>query len=197
MTTPPDFTEHQSHVIKHALIITVLPLSPIPFLDWILEPILVRRMFEPLFKYPTQRRHFIGKGDRFCLGCLTGLLLYPIKKFVRIVKFFVQFNTFIKTFFYWFCKSYILYQAQNTISDACLTDNNKMILLSRDLDNWLRTSKELPSLTNTNITSLVAMQTLFAEVSNGNFETINSALQNTDILDSWLKSWAAEHDTPQ
>ena len=72
-----------------------------------------------------------------------------------------------------------------------------MILLSRDLDNWLRTSKELPSLTNTNITSLVAMRTLFAEVSNGNFETINSALQNTDILDSWLKSWAAEHDTPQ
>lgn len=196
-TPMADFTEHKSHVVTHALIITLLPLSPIPLLDWFLEPIVARRMFEPLVKYPSQRRHFIGKGGSFCLGCLTSLLLYPITKFLRIARFFLQFNSFIKTFFYWFYKGYIVYQAQNCLSDTSLKDHTTMTQFGKDLDIWLRKSEELPSLTNTNLNSFIAMRTLFLEASSGNLETINTALQNTDVLDSWLKTWAAEHDTPQ
>jgi len=197
MTTPSDFKEHQAHVVTHAIVVTLLPLVPIPLLDWILEPVVARRMFQPLFKHPTQRRHFVGKGGNFCLGCVTSLVMYPITKLLKIVKFFLQFNTFIKTFFYWFYKSYILYQAQHTLSENCLINHKKMFLLGKDLDHWLRKSNEVPSMTNTSLSSLEGLRTLFTEISNGNFETINSALQNTDVLDTWLKTWAAEHDTPQ
>ena len=86
-----DFETHKNHVITHALVITVLPFSPIPLLDWLLEPIVARRMIAPFMKYPDQRRHFIGKGGSFCLGCITSLLLYPLTKLFKILRFFLNF----------------------------------------------------------------------------------------------------------
>ena len=91
-----EFEKHKDHVIIHALVITMLPFSPIPLLDWFLEPVVARRMFAPFMKYPNQRRHFIGKGGSFCLGCITSLLLYPLTKLFKILRFFVYLQLYVK-----------------------------------------------------------------------------------------------------
>ncbi len=191
-----DFSNHQAHVITHSIVITLLPLSPIPFADWILEPIVARRLFTPLMKHPNQRRHFIGKGGNFCLGCITSLLLYPFVKLIRILRFFLQFNTFVKTFFYWYYKGYIVHQAQSRLSESTLQDHQKMFLLGQEVDQWLRTSDQVPSMTSSSLTNLQSLRRLYSEVKNGDRHTVQSILENTDSLDAWLESWCDKHDTP-
>ena len=190
------FEHHKGHVITHALLITVLPFSPIPLLDWFLEPVLARRMFAPFMKYPEQRRHFIGQGGNFCLGCITSLLLYPLTKLFRILRFFLNFKSFIKTFYYWLYKSYILHQAQTVLQDETLSDHKHMRRFGRDLDLWLRTSKTVPNLGASQLSNLGAMRSLFQEVTSGNLNSLD-VLKDTEALQEWIKIWAAEHDTPE
>tara|TARA_B100001093_G_C26662367_1_gene942430 strand:- start:451 stop:1032 length:582 start_codon:yes stop_codon:yes gene_type:complete len=190
------FEPHKNHVIVHALLITVLPFSPIPLLDWFLEPVVARRMFAPFMKYPEQRRHFIGKGGSFCLGCITSLLLYPLTKLFRILRFFLNFKGFIKTFYYWLYKSYVLHEAQTILTESTLSDHKQMFRLGKDLDSWLRTSEDIPSLGTSQLSNLQAMRTLFQEVSNGGLNSFD-VLKDTEALHTWIKIWAAEHDTPE
>ena len=191
-----NFDAHKNHVIIHALMITVLPLSPVPLLDWFLEPIVARRMFAPFMKYPDQRRHFIGQGGNFCLGCITSLLLYPFTKLFRILRFFLNFKSFIKTFYYWFYKSYILHEAQTRLSDHTLNDHKQMRHLGRELDVWLRKTKTGLKFNTSKLTSLSAMRTLFQEVTSGSLQSFD-LLKDTEALQEWIKIWAAEHDTPE
>lgn len=191
-----DFAAHKNHIITHALVITVLPFSPIPLLDWFLEPIIARRMLDPFMKYPEQRRHFIGQGGNFCLGCITSLLLYPITKLFRILRFFLHFKSFIKTFYYWLYKSYILHEAHTILSDTTLSDHKHMLRLGRDLDLWLRTSQTVPNLGASQLSNLEAMRSLFQEVTSGDLQSFD-LLKDTEALQEWIKIWAAEHDSPE
>ena len=183
-----NFEDHKSHVITHALLITVLPFSPIPLLDWFLEPIIARRMFAPFMKYPNQRRHFIGKGGSFCLGCITSLILYPFTKLFKILRFFLNFKSFIKTFYYWLYKSYILHQAQTILRDDILQDHKQMFKFGQDLDAWLRKSQTVPNVNISQISSLEAMRNLFREVTDGGIQSV-AVLQDTQVLDHWLNAW--------
>lgn len=192
----PDFETHKNHVITHALVITVLPFSPIPLLDWLLEPIVARRMIAPFMKHPDQRRHFIGKGGSFCLGCITSLLLYPLTKLFKILRFFLNFKSFIKTFYYWLYKSYILHEAQNLLTDATLSDHKQMFQLGQDLDVWLRTSDTVPNLSATQLSNIQALRTLFQEVTSGTVQSFD-VFKDTEALHTWIKIWAEEHDTPE
>ena len=185
-----NFKDHKSHVITHALLITVLPFSPIPLLDWFLEPIIARRMFTPFMKYPNQRRHFIGKGGSFCLGCITSLLLYPFTKLFKILRFFLHFKSFIQTFYYWVYKSYILHEVQTRLTDDVLQDHKRMFTLGQDLDAWLRTSQTVLDVNISQLSSLEAMRNLFKEVTDGGIPSI-VVLQDTQVqvLDDWLNAW--------
>ena len=187
----PTFDTHKNHVITHALVMTILPFSPIPLLDWFLEPVIARRMLAPFMKHPDQRRHFIGKGGSFCLGCITSLLLYPFTKLFKILKFFLNFKSFVQTFYYWLYKSYILHEAQNTLDDDILSDHKSMFKLGKDLDNWLRTSKTVPNLGASQLSNLGAMRQLFQEVTNGGLSSF-AILQDTSVLDDWLRQWTEE-----
>ena len=191
-----NFESHKNHVVMHALLITILPFSPIPILDWILEPIIARRMLEPFMKYPDQRRHFIGKGGNFCLGCITSLILYPFTKLFKILRFFLYFNSFIQTFYYWLYKSYILYEAQTVLTDRTLSDHKQMMQLGQDLDEWLRTSATIPNLGTAQLSNLQTMQTLFQEVTSGTLHSFD-VLKDTEALHTWIKIWATGHDTPE
>ena len=190
------FEEYKNHVIAHSLLITILPFSPIPLLDWFLEPIIARRMLHPLMKYPKQRRHFIGKGGNFCLGCLTSLVLYPFTKLFKILRFFLHFKSFIQTFYYWLYKSYILHQIQTILTDDVLQDHKRMFTLGQDLDTWLRTSDAMPDFEVDQLINLKAMRTLFKEVTNGDLTSFE-ILQDTETLHTWIRIWATEHDTPK
>ena len=188
-----NFDNHQNHVMVHALLITILPFSPIPLLDWFLEPIIARRMLQPFMKYPNQRRHFIGKGGSFCLGCITSLLLYPFTKFFKILRFFLHFKSFIQTFYYWVYKSYVIHQVQTQLTDDVLQDHKQMFKLGKDLDHWLRTSKTVPSLGSSQLTNLQAMRALFKEVTSDGIHSF-AVLQDTQVLDDWLKAWIEKFD---
>lgn len=183
-----NFKDHKSHVITHALLITILPFSPIPLLDWFLEPIIARRMLQPFMKYPNQRRHFIGKGGSFCLGCITSLVLYPFTKLFKILRFFLHFKSFIQTFYYWVYKSYILHEVQTRLTDAVLQDHKRMFTLGQDLDTWLRTSQAVLNVNISQLSSLEAMRTLFQEVTSDGIQSF-AVLQDTQVLDDWLKDW--------
>lgn len=191
-----EFDQHKSHVITHAIVITLLPLSPVPLLDWFLEPVVARRLFEPLMKFPSQRRHFVGKGGSFCLGCITSLLLYPITKLFKIIKFFLQFKDFVKTFAYWYCKGFIVYQAQQTLSESCLNNHKSMVQFGNDLDRWLRTTEAISPFINS-LSSFAALRQLFSDVQTEGLSSLESQLQNTEALEQWLKTWSETHDTPQ
>ena len=184
----PTFEDHKSHVITHALLITVLPFSPIPLLDWFLEPIIARRMFAPFMKYPNQRRHFIGKGGSFCLGCITSLVLYPFTKLFKILRFFLHFKSFIQTFYYWVYKSYILHEVQTLLTDDILQDHKQMFKLGQDLDAWLRTSQTALDVNISQLSSLEAMRNLFKDVTDGGIQSV-AVLQDTQVLDDWLNAW--------
>ena len=183
-----NFEAHKNHIITHALLITILPFSPIPLLDWFLEPIIARRMFAPFMKYPNQRRHFIGKGGSFCLGCITSLILYPFTKLFKILRFFLNFKSFIKTFYYWLYKSYILHQAQTLLADDILQDHKQMFKFGQDLDAWLRNSQTVPSVNISQLSSLEAMRNLFREVTDGGIQSV-AVLPDTQVLDDWLNTW--------
>ena len=185
------FDTHKNHVITHALVMTILPFSPIPLLDWFLEPVIARRMLAPFMKHPDQRRHFVGKGGSFCLGCITSLLLYPFTKLFTILKFFLNFKSFVQTFYYWLYKSYVLHEAQTILDDDILTDHKSMFTLGQDLDNWLRTSKTVPNLGASQLSNLGAMRQLFQEVTNGGLSSFD-VLQDTTVLDDWLREWTEE-----
>lgn len=187
----PTFDTHKNHVITHALVMTILPFSPIPLLDWFLEPVIARRMLAPFMKHPDQRRHFIGKGGSFCLGCITSLLLYPFTKIFRILKFFLNFKSFVQTFYYWLYKSYVLHEAQTILDDDILGDHKSMFKLGQDLDHWLRTSKTVPNLGASQLSNLGAMRQLFQEVTNGGLSSFD-VLQDTTVLDDWLREWTEE-----
>ena len=176
--------------------ITVLPLSPIPLLDLFLEPIVAREMFAPFMRYPEQRRHFIGQGGNFCLGCITSLFLYPITKLFRILRFFLSFKSFVKTFYYWLYKSYVLHEAQTILTDQTLNDHKQMRHLGRELDVWLRKTQTGLKIDTSKLTSLSAMRTLFQEVTSGSLESFE-LLNDTEALQQWIKFWAVEHDTPE
>ena len=185
------FDTHKNHVITHALLITILPFSPIPLLDWFLEPVIARRMLSPFMKHPDQRRHFIGKGGSFCLGCITSLILYPFTKIFKILKFFLNFKSFVQTFYYWLYKSYILHQIQAILDDDVLSNHKSMFKLGQDLDAWLRTSETVPNLGASKLSNLGAMRQLFQEVTSGGLKSFD-VLQDTTVLDAWICEWAEE-----
>lgn len=185
------FDTHKNHVITHALLITILPFSPIPLLDWFLEPVIARRMLSPFMKHLDQRRHFIGKGGSFCLGCITSLILYPFTKIFKILKFFLNFKSFVQTFYYWLYKGYILHQIQAILDDDVLSNHKSMFKLGQDLDAWLRTPETVPNLGASQLSNVGAMKKLFQEVTSGGLKSFD-VLQDTTALDAWIREWVEE-----
>ena len=108
-------------------------------MDFFLEPIIARNTLRPLFSDPKFVRFFIGR-ENFCLGCLFGLLLYPIIKLVKIIRFFVHFKRFIHTFYFWFYKGYLIYKVHQELPKEWLEDPTVMIELAKDIDSWLSSS---------------------------------------------------------
>ncbi len=193
------FDKHSTDIASGALLITLLPLVPFPLVDFFLEPIIVKRTLTPLFLEPKFVKFFTGRGN-FCLGCLWGILMYPLLKLIKVIRFFVQFKRFIQTFFYWFYKGYIIHKAHQEFPSEWLKSSSHMIIFGRDLDIWLRSS-QCTSLINQQTLNtfggLAQMKQLLDSWGQDKSESIANLLQHQGILDEWLTSWKNQHDTPQ
>ena len=193
------FEEHSPYIAKGSLLLTLLPLIPFPLVDFFLESIIARKMLKPLFKQPTFVRFFLGR-ENFCLGCIWGLIMYPILKLVKIIRFFIKFKRFIYTFYFWFFKGYLIFKVHQEFPDQWLNDAKIMSRLAKDMDGWL-TSQECTSLVNQQAVetfqNLKNIRDIFKSWEQNSKESMIYLLQHQSILDEWVHSWKNQHDTPQ
>ena len=85
-------TKESDPIARWSLAIALCPLLPVPFLDFILVPVLARQMFNPMVP-KRQARHFVKTGDSYCLGCLVSIVLWPFLKLVRVFRFIFKFKS--------------------------------------------------------------------------------------------------------
>jgi hypothetical protein len=102
----------------YAFSIAMCPMLPVPLLDFFLVPVIARRMFVEIVPHRRHARLFASKGDSFCLGCFVSVLLYPIVKFFKTIKFFLRLSSYVEEFQYWLYKGYILSRFLDSLPDG-------------------------------------------------------------------------------
>src|SRR5262245_18034736 len=95
---------NQQQIILHSILAGLTPLIPIPFLDDLIKTYFKRRMVRKLAASHSQMLRdtdvetLADDKDSGCLaGCLTTLLLYPLKAIFRKIFFFLEWKRAIDT----------------------------------------------------------------------------------------------------
>lgn len=84
-------------IVQYAVLVALTPLVPVPFLDDILKNYLQRRMVRKLgenYQYnfsDAEIRVLADEESRGCLkGCISMMIVYPLKKIFRKIFFFLE-----------------------------------------------------------------------------------------------------------
>ena len=195
------FEKHNHHLVGHSLVLTLLPLVPVPFLDLILEPYFARRMFTPLLLDPTQSKHFIGRGGNFCLGCIWSIIIYPFMKLVKLAKIIVRFQSYIQSFYYWYYKGYLVLRAHELFDEVQLLDHAYMRRFGIDIDTWLRSPECKKILSNSataifdNISQMIRMYQAWQ--ADHSHLPLDHLMQHQEMLDNWFTEWRQADDSPE
>lgn len=94
MPTPDNSSQHQ--LVTHAVLTGLTPLIPIPFVDDMVYSYLMRSMVQRLGSLhgaslnPEQTRTLADQRGGCALGCLFTVLLYPLKKILSKIFFFLE-----------------------------------------------------------------------------------------------------------
>lgn len=193
------FERYNSHIAIHALLLTLLPLLPLPFVDLLLESYIARQLFTPLMHAPDQTRHFSGRGGNFCLGCLWSIILYPVLKILKLIKFVVRFQRYVQNFYYWYYKGYLVIQVHQMLPDTALTDHAVMRQLGTDMDQWLRSPESIDAFSKSttaffkNIAQMIRLLQSWQE--NKDSTALEHLLQHQEMLDTWLTDWVTTQNT--
>lgn len=153
MTDEQNPNTQSDPIARWSLMIALCPMLPIPFIDFFLAPVLARRMFKPMVP-KFQARHFVKTGDSFCLGCLLSMILWPIFKLVKVIRFIVKFKSYVETFQYWFYKAHITQYAMENFPEKHWGNPENVKDFADELDKFLRKS-EMKSLFTKNLQKLV------------------------------------------
>ncbi len=92
-------TKIQTVIVKYSLLYGLASFIPVPLVDEYTQEVLFRRMLHKIFNHYDQplshpnAKRLSQKGGSFCWGCVAGLLLWPIKKFIKTVAFFLSFKS--------------------------------------------------------------------------------------------------------
>lgn len=103
-------------LLKYAILVGMTPLIPLPFLDDIAQAYFERRMIERLAQAhqlsltPEQFDELSTQSDPAgCVkGCLVNLLLYPLKKLLRKIFFFLEIKRTIDLVATTYAKGHVL-----------------------------------------------------------------------------------------
>ena len=153
-------TKESDPIARWSLAIALCPLLPVPFLDFILVPVLARQMFNPMVP-KRQARHFVKTGDSYCLGCLVSIVLWPFLKLVRVFRFIFKFKSYVDTFQYWFYKAHITQYAMANYPEGYWENAEKTQDFAAELDEFLR-RKEMKSQFSKNIKNLIGEHGMWA-----------------------------------
>lgn len=105
---------NQNTIVKHAVLVGLTPLIPLPFVDDIARAYFQRRLVRSLstvhnLKLSSEETHILAdrKGSG-CLGCLTMVFIYPFKFVFRKIFFFLEFKRAIDSVSHTFYHGYLL-----------------------------------------------------------------------------------------
>ena len=107
-------------LILYSTLAGLCKLIPIPFIDDITQGYVVRRMMRLLLEQhgieadSTALERLTRERQGCPLGCLYTLVLYPIKKIIRKVLFFLAFKDFLDESSKWFHRGYLVQYAAQT-----------------------------------------------------------------------------------
>jgi hypothetical protein len=105
---------NQSTIIKHAVLVGVTPLIPIPFVDDLARAYFQRRLIRSLAAThtlqlrPEETRVLADRKGSGCLGCVAAIFLYPVKFLFRKIFFFLEFKRAIDSVSQTFYHGYLV-----------------------------------------------------------------------------------------
>ncbi len=124
----------RSTLILYSTLAGMCKLIPLPFIDDIIQGFVVRRMINQLLAHhdceaDSAALDRLTRERTGCpLGCLYTLVLYPIKKILKKILFFLAFKDFIDESSKWFHRGYLIqFAAQGELLTAReLSDEHRL-----------------------------------------------------------------------
>ena len=86
-------------IVKYSLLYGIASFIPLPFVDDYAQEVLFRRMLNKIFNYYERplshlnAKRLSQKSGGCCWGCIMGVFLWPIKKIIKTVAFFLSFKS--------------------------------------------------------------------------------------------------------
>ncbi|MDG1484592.1 MAG: hypothetical protein P8R54_33705 [Myxococcota bacterium] len=124
----------RSTLVLYSTLAGLCKLIPLPFIDDIIQGFVVRRMLNQILAHHDCEADSIAL-DRLTrertgcpLGCLYALVLYPIKKILKKIFFFLAFKDFLDESSRWFHRGYLVqFAAQgNLLTARELSDEHRL-----------------------------------------------------------------------
>lgn len=124
----------RSTLVLYSTLAGSCKLIPVPFIDDIIQGLVVRRMLNQLLAHHGCEADSVAL-DRLTrertgcpLGCLYSLVLYPLKKIVKKALFFLAFKDFLDESSKWFHRGYLVqFAAQGDLLTAReLSDEHRL-----------------------------------------------------------------------
>ena len=124
----------RSTLVLYSTLAGMCKLIPLPFIDDIIQGVVIRRMLNQLLAHHNCEADSVAL-DRLTrertgcpLGCLYSLVLYPIKKILKKVLFFLSFKDFVDESSKWFHRGYLVqFAAQSALLTAReLSDEHRL-----------------------------------------------------------------------
>ncbi len=114
MSSPTEPVSWRSTLVLYSTLAGLCKLIPLPFIDDIVQGFVVRRMVGQLLAHhditadSTALDRLTRERQGCPLGCLYTLFLYPIKKILKKILFFLAFKDFIDESSRWFHRGYLI-----------------------------------------------------------------------------------------
>ena len=114
MTEENDAVPWRQTLVLYSTLAGLCKFIPLPFIDDIIQGFVVRRMFRQLLALHgieadgSALEHLTRERVGCPLGCLYTLILYPIKKILKKILFFLAFKDFADESSKWFHRGYLV-----------------------------------------------------------------------------------------
>ena len=111
---PPSPASWQGDLVRSSILAGLCPLIPVPYLDDFIQGYVVRHLVSRVFAAhglaPDEEtiRLFTREKSGWLSGCLLGVLLYPLKKMLKKLFFFLFLKGNADTAARWFHRGYLI-----------------------------------------------------------------------------------------
>ena len=89
----------QKVIVKYSLLYGLASFIPLPLVDSYTQDLLAKRMTKKIFQHydrpisDANAKLISQKSGGFCWGCIAGVLIWPVKKLIKTIAFFLSFKS--------------------------------------------------------------------------------------------------------